>query len=69
MPTVPIAKSLSQSCLTGPHFYSANLVVTYWDYDSIATVYKGFSLKDIKTMTVRQRSYWSAMSKWRKQES
>jgi len=66
---VPIARSRSPYLLTGPHFYSADLVVTYWEYDSIALVYKGFSLKDIKTMTVRQRAYWSAMSKWRKQES
>lgn len=66
---MPIAKSPSASRSTGPHFYSADLVVTYWEYDSIALVYKGFSLKDIKTMTVRQRAYWSAMSRWRKQES
>lgn len=66
---MPIAKSLSQSHSTGPHFYLANLVVTYWEYDSIASVYKGFSLGDIKSMTVRQRTYWSAMSRWRKQES
>lgn len=65
---MPTAKNLSQSHSIGPLFYSANLVGTYWDFDAIASVYTGFSLSDIQNMTVRQRIYWAAMSRWRKQE-
>ena len=31
----------------------------------IATVYKGFSLNEIVSMSVRQRDYWFQMAKWR----
>lgn len=32
----------------------------------IASVYNGFNLTELKTMTVRQRDYWFRMAKWRK---
>jgi hypothetical protein len=28
-------------------------------------MYKGFSLNDIRTMSVRQRGFWYHMAKWR----
>jgi hypothetical protein len=37
----------------------------YWEYEAVASVYKGFSLKDIKEMAVRQRDFWYRMAKWR----
>jgi len=41
------------------------LTHVYWEYDSIAQGYSGYSLDDIRTMSVRQRSFWTEMSKWR----
>jgi len=37
----------------------------YWEYEGVATVYKGFSLDDIRGMTIRQRDFWFRMAKWR----
>jgi hypothetical protein len=31
----------------------------------VASVYKGFSLNDIRDMSVRQRDFWFRMAKWR----
>lgn len=55
----------SQSRSIGSPFYSVNAKILYWEYEAIATVYKGFSLSDIVNMSVRQRDYWYRMAKWR----
>lgn len=49
----------------GSPFYSVNTKVLYWEYEAIATVYGGFSLADIRSLSVRQRDYWYRMAKWR----
>ena len=49
----------------GPPFYSVKLTHVYWEYDSISQGYPGYSLDDIRSMSVRQRSFWAEMSKWR----
>lgn len=59
-----IADRMSGWLLIGSHFYSANIKHLYWDYNIIASVYKGFSLTEIKRMTVRERKYWNGMAKW-----
>ena len=55
----------SQSRSIGSPFYSVNAKILYWEYEAIATVYKGFSLSDITSMAVRQRDFWYRMAKWR----
>ena len=59
------AEQSYQSCSTGCHFYSANVTILYWDYDAIASVYKGFTFQELQDMTVRQRDYWASLAKWR----
>lgn len=54
-----------QSRSIGSPFYSVSAKTIYWEYEAIATVYKGFSLSDIKRMSVRQRDFWYRMAKWR----
>jgi hypothetical protein len=54
-----------QSRSIGSHFYSVNAKILYWEYEAIATVYKGFGLSDITSMSVRQRDFWYRMAKWR----
>ena len=51
---------------TGSPFYSVNINHVYWHYDSIAQTYPGYTLQDIRSMSVRQRSFWSEMSRWHK---
>ena len=41
------------------------MTVLYWDYDAIASVYKGFNLTELTNMTARQRDYWASLAKWR----
>lgn len=62
---MPSAKKNYSLLWTGSHFYSVNLTITYWEYESIASVYTGFGLNDLKNMTVRQRAYWNSMARWR----
>lgn len=50
---------------TGYPFYWVNVKYLYWDYELIASVYKGFNLSDMQLMTVRQRDFWFRMAKWR----
>jgi hypothetical protein len=64
---VQVAAKPCQFCSIGSPFYSVNLKILYWEYELIATVYKGFGLDDIKSMTVRQRDFWYRMAKWRNQ--
>lgn len=65
MTRVLIAEKRSLWCWTGSVFYSANIKTIYWEYELIASVYKGFTFADLKGMAVRQRSFWYAMSRWR----
>lgn len=60
-----VAERLCLSFLTGSPFYSVNLKILYWEYEAIASQYNGFSLSDIKSMSVRQRDFWYRMAKWR----
>jgi len=41
------------------------LTHVYWNYDAIAQGYPGYTLSDIRSMSIRQRSFWAAMAKWR----
>lgn len=50
---------------TGSHFYSVNLSDVYWEYEAIASVYKGFSLREIRDLAVRQRDFWYRMARFR----
>lgn len=50
---------------TGSPFYLVDLRTVYWEYEAIATVYNGFTLQDLTSLTVRQRDFWYRMAKWR----
>lgn len=62
---MPIATKNSRWSSIGSHFYSVNLTLIYWEYEKIASAYRGFGLNDLKSMAVRQRAYWFSMAKWR----
>jgi hypothetical protein len=38
----------------------------YIDYDVIAANYPGWNLSEIRAMTLRQRTYWLRMIKWKR---
>ena len=54
-----------QSCSIGSHFYSVNIATLYWEYETIASVYKGFNLREIREFSVRQRDYWYRFAIWK----
>ena len=51
--------------LIGSHFYLANIQNLYWEYDTIASAYNGFTITEIKQMVTRERQYWVSMAKWK----
>jgi len=62
---VPIVKLKCQLLSTGSHFYSVNIGELYWEYEAIASVYKGFNLDVIQNMSFRKRNFWFRMAVWR----
>jgi hypothetical protein len=40
----------------------------YVDYEVIASHYTGWALSEIRGMSARQRIYWLAMIKWRREK-
>ena len=40
----------------------------YQVYDAISINYQGWQLSEIRNMSARQRDYWMAMIKWRREK-
>lgn len=59
------AASICQLRSIGSVFYSLDYVTLYWEYEAIATVYNGFTLREIGELTVRERAYWVRMAQYR----
>lgn len=41
----------------------------YLNYDVIALNYPGWNLTEIRAMTMRQRKYWFAMIRWKRERN
>jgi hypothetical protein len=43
--------------------------VLYATYEAIASHYPGWQLSEIRGMSARQRNYWMAMIKWKRERA
>jgi hypothetical protein len=43
--------------------------VLYLDYEVIAQTYSGWSLNEVRGMSARQRKYWLAMIRWKREKA
>lgn len=56
----------SASPWAGPTSFAPNEQALYVTYDVIASNYSGWTLSEIRAMTMRQRNYWQAMLRWKR---
>ena len=48
--------------------FSPSEQTLYLDYEVIASNYPGWQLNEIRSMSARQRQYWLAMIKWKREK-
>ena len=53
----------------GQTSFVPNEQALYLNYDVIAMHYTGWTLTEIRAMTIRQREYWLRMIRWKKERN
>ena len=54
--------------MAGAICFSPNEQNLYLDYEVIANNYPGWQLNEIRLLSARQRQYWLAMIKWKREK-
>jgi hypothetical protein len=54
--------------LAGAICFSPSEQNLYLDYEVIANNYPGWQLNEIRLLSARQRQYWLAMIKWKREK-